>query len=105
MANSVFDIDWIPDAKIDVNTLPYEFDLPDSVDPDDFDAVVDYLYSETGCTATAYRDNRDPSIEPNEAKSNETESINAQQSDIISQQEKDDYFALGNLNDPYWDFN
>lgn len=104
MANSVFDIDWIPDAKIDVNTLPYEFDLPDSVDHDDFDAVVDYLYNETGCTATAYRDNRDSSVEPIE-ESKKVESDEIQQSDVISQREKDDYFALGNLNDPYWDFN
>ena len=104
MASSVFDIDWIPDAKIDVNTLPYEFDLPDNVDPDDFDAVVDYLYNETGCTATAYRDNRDPSVEPT-GESKKVESNEIQQSNIISQQEKDDYFAIGNLNDPYWDFN
>lgn len=46
--------------------LPYEFDLPDGVDLDDFDAVVDYMYSETGCTATAYRYNRDSSVEPND---------------------------------------
>ena len=48
----VVDIIWETDGE-DVD-LPTEMDIPDSIDPDDDDAITDYLSDETGWLVVAY---------------------------------------------------
>ena len=48
----VVDIIWETDGE-DVD-LPTEMDIPDSIDPDDDDAITDYISDETGWLVVAY---------------------------------------------------
>lgn len=48
----VVDIIWETDGE-DID-LPTEMEIPDSIDPDDDDAITDYLSDETGFLVIAY---------------------------------------------------
>ena len=48
----VVDIIWETDGE-DID-LPTEMEIPDSIDPDDDDAITDYLSDETGWLVVAY---------------------------------------------------
>lgn len=48
----IVDIIWETDGE-EVD-LPTEMELPDTIDPDDDDAITDYLSDETGWLVIAY---------------------------------------------------
>lgn len=48
----IVDIIWETDGE-DID-LPTEMEIPDSIDPDDDDAITDYLSDETGFLVLAY---------------------------------------------------
>ncbi len=47
-------IQWDVDNPEDLEDLPTEIELPDDLDPDDYDAIDDYLSHETGFCHKGY---------------------------------------------------